>query len=150
MKYLHAGVKLLHSSIRQTYWIIGARSVRRGIVKDCVTCVRFRTELSKQMIADLPATRVSPGRAFLRIGTDFCGPFPVTPRRARGIKPLKMYVCVFACFTTKAIHLELISDLSSDACIAGLKRFISRRGKPLDIYNDCGTNFVGGVANGVH
>ncbi|GBL77344.1 hypothetical protein AVEN_41767-1 [Araneus ventricosus] len=39
-----------------------------------------------------------------------------------------MYVCVFVCFATKAIHLELISDLSSDACITGIKLFIGRRG----------------------
>jgi len=143
IKYLHAGIKLLHSSIKQRFWIIGSRSIIRRIVKDCVICVRFRSELSKQIMADLPATRVNPGRAFLRSGTDFCEPFLVTPRRARGIKPLKMYVCVFVCFTTKAIHLELISDLSSDACISGLKRFIGRRGKPLEIYSDCGTNFIG-------
>ncbi|GFU25276.1 integrase catalytic domain-containing protein [Trichonephila clavipes] len=44
---------------------------------------------------------------------------------------------------TRAIHLELVTDLSADAFIAALKRFISRRGKCSDIYSDCGSNFVG-------
>ncbi|GIZ02399.1 reverse transcriptase [Caerostris extrusa] len=45
--------------------------------------------------------------------------------------------------STRAIHLELVTDLSADAFIAALKRFISRRGKCSDIYSDCGSNFVG-------
>ncbi|GFU41230.1 uncharacterized protein NPIL_661911 [Nephila pilipes] len=54
-----------------------------------------------------------------------------------------MHFCVFVCFTTKAIHLELASDLSAQTCIAALKRFIARRGKPKEIFSDCGTNFIG-------
>lgn len=45
---------------------------------------------------------------------------------------------------TKAIHVELVSDLTSTAFLAALKRFIARRGLCTDIYSDCGTNFVGG------
>lgn len=46
--------------------------------------------------------------------------------------------------STKAIHLEVVSDLTSTAFIAALKRFVARRGLCTDIYSDCGTNFVGG------
>ncbi|XP_035226772.1 uncharacterized protein LOC118199093 [Stegodyphus dumicola] len=109
-------------------------------------------------MADLPSSRVNPGRPFLKCGTDFSGPFLISPRRSRGVKPLEMYVCVFAtkhthvhfqgipffvCFATKAVHLELVSDLSAQACIAALKRFIGRRLKPPEIFSDCGTNFIG-------
>ncbi|XP_035231309.1 uncharacterized protein LOC118203164 [Stegodyphus dumicola] len=94
-------------------------------------------------MADLPSARVNPGRPFLKCGTDFSEPFWISPRRGKGVKPLKMYVCVFVCFATKAVHLELVSDLSAQACIAALKRFIGRRGKPAEIFSDCGTNFIG-------
>ncbi|XP_035227976.1 uncharacterized protein LOC118200158 [Stegodyphus dumicola] len=94
-------------------------------------------------MADLPFARVNPGRPFLKCGTDISRPFLISPRRGRGVKPLKMYVCVFVCFATKAVHLELASDLSAQACIAALKRFIGRRGKPAEIFSDCGTNFIG-------
>ncbi|XP_054708165.1 uncharacterized protein LOC129217975 [Uloborus diversus] len=141
--YLHAGIHLLSASIRQKYWIVCARSAIRKVVRNCVTCCRFRSEFSQQIMANLPSARVNPGRAFLKCGTDFAGPFLVTPRRGRGVKALKMYVCIFVCFIVKAVHLEIVSDLSTEACLSALKRFIARRGKPLEIYSDCGTNYIG-------
>lgn len=141
--YKHAGIQLVNSAMKQKYWIMGAKSAIRKELRKCVICARFSSELSKQIMADLPSARVNPGRAFLRIGTDYAGPFLITPRRGRGIKPVKMYVCVYVCFTTKAVHFELASDLTAQACIAALKRFIARRGKPIEIFSDCGTNFVG-------
>ncbi|KAF8795014.1 hypothetical protein HNY73_002916 [Argiope bruennichi] len=142
LKYLHAGVQSVHSAIRHVYWIWGSRSSIRKNVRNCVICARFRAEFSKQIMADLPASRVIPGRAFLRAGTDFCGPFLITPRHGRGVRPVKMYVCVIVCFITTAVHLELVSDLSTDAFLASFKRFVGRKGKPAEIFSDCGTNFV--------
>nr|XP_037876043.1 uncharacterized protein LOC105842541 isoform X5 [Bombyx mori] len=45
--------------------------------------------------------------------------------------------------SVKAVHIELVTALSSEAYIAALKRFVSRRGKPRSIWSDNGTNFVG-------
>ena len=56
---------------------------------------------------------------------------------------LKAYICVFVSLSVKAVHLELVSDLTSEAFIACLRRFISRRGKPTLLWSDHGTNFVG-------
>ena len=56
---------------------------------------------------------------------------------------MKAYVSVFVSFSVKAIHLELVSDLTTDAFIAALRRFIARRGKPSVIWSDHGTNFTG-------
>jgi len=44
---------------------------------------------------------------------------------------------------TRAIHLELVHDLSSDAFITALFRFISQRGLCTHLYSDNGTNFIG-------
>ncbi|GFW27195.1 integrase catalytic domain-containing protein [Trichonephila clavipes] len=55
-------------------------------------------------------------------------------------------VCPFSVFqraATKAVHLEVFSDLTSKAFIACLKRFVARRGKPSEIFCDQGTNFYG-------
>ena len=54
-----------------------------------------------------------------------------------------MYVATFVCFVTKAIHLEILSDLTSDCFIACLKRFLYRRGKCHTIWSDNATNFTG-------
>ena len=56
---------------------------------------------------------------------------------------MKSYVCVFVSLSIKAVHLELVSDLSTEAFIACLRRFIARRGKPSLIWSDHGSNFVG-------
>ena len=56
---------------------------------------------------------------------------------------VKAYICVFVSLTVKAVHLELVSDLTTDAFIACLRRFVSRRGIPSMIWSDHGINFVG-------
>nr|CAH7717100.1 unnamed protein product [Callosobruchus chinensis] len=62
-------------------------------------------------------------------------------RSGRGTKISKCYVALFVCFLSKAVHLELVTDLSKDCFILALLRFISRRGKPSRIFSDNGTNF---------
>ena len=56
---------------------------------------------------------------------------------------IKAYVCIFVSLSVKAVHLELVSDLSTDTFIASLRRFVARRGKPILIWSDHGSNFVG-------
>ncbi|CAG7784723.1 unnamed protein product [Allacma fusca] len=95
-------------------------------------------------MGDLPPMRVNQSRAFLKTGVDFAGPFVLKRSFGpRNTQTFKSYVCVFVCFTTHAIHLEPVSDLTTDAFIAALKRFVSRRGLCSDMSSDCGTNFVG-------
>ena len=52
-------------------------------------------------------------------------------------------MCLFVCFSSKAIHLELTSDLSTQGCLCALRRFIARRGRPGHIHSDNGKNFQG-------
>ena len=61
----------------------------------------------------------------------------------------KRYGAVFACLTTWAVHLELIGNFTlnftTDNFTLGLRRYISGRGYPLEIFSDNETNFIGGV-----
>ena len=91
----------------------------------------------------LPTSRVTIARPFSRVGLDYCGPIIIATKKGRGAKYVKAYICVFVCMVTKAIHLEVASDLTTDAFIAALKRFIARRGLPREINSDNATNFVG-------
>ncbi|GBN99369.1 hypothetical protein AVEN_114554-1 [Araneus ventricosus] len=141
-KYLHAGPTLLLSIIRKEYWITSVRSIVRHIIWKCVKCFHQKGETANQFMADLPRSRVEPSRVFSRVRTDYAGPFFIKLRRGRGTQRMKCYICVFVCFTTKAVHIEIVGDLTSEAFIAALKRFIGRRGKPTEIYSDCGTNFI--------
>ncbi|XP_051167314.1 uncharacterized protein LOC127285375 [Leptopilina boulardi] len=98
---------------------------------------------SNYIMGNLPTNRVSFSRPFLHIGVDFCGPFYTKEFRLRNRTKVKTYVSVFVCFATKAVHLELVNDLSTEAFISCLKRFCSRRGIPKTIKSNNGTNFVG-------
>ncbi|XP_041971008.1 uncharacterized protein LOC121740050 [Aricia agestis] len=95
------------------------------------------------VMADLPADRVIPQPVFSHVSTDFAGPFLLKSSQLRNAKLIKGYFCIFVCLTTKAVHLEPVSALSTDAFIATLQRFCSRRGVPVLIRSDCGTNYVG-------
>ncbi|XP_011860375.1 PREDICTED: uncharacterized protein LOC105557675 [Vollenhovia emeryi] len=94
-------------------------------------------------MGQLPADRITPKRPFFVIGVDFAGPVTTLVNRGRGRKTNKSYISLFICFTTKAIHIEAVSDLSSASFIAALRRFAGRRGHPQCIYCDNATNFVG-------
>jgi hypothetical protein len=93
-------------------------------------------------MGDLPAIRVREALPFANTGVNFCGPFFIKEKKYHNKVRLKAYVCVFVCLF-KAVHLELVSDLSSDGFLAALRRFIARRGIPNHIFSDNGTNFVG-------
>ena len=56
---------------------------------------------------------------------------------------MKRYGCLFTCLVTRAVHVEITHSLDSDGFIMALHRFMARRGKPVKIVSDNGTNFVG-------
>jgi len=144
LKNLHAGPQLLMAAIRQTYWIIGARDLIRRFIHKCVTCRRQRAETMQQIMGSLPSDRItSAARAFVKTGVDFAGPVLLKTGRGRGSRTEKAWIALFVCLAVKAIHLELVTSLSTEAFIATLKRFIARRGRPNAIYSDNGTNFIG-------
>ncbi|GFX33728.1 integrase catalytic domain-containing protein [Trichonephila clavipes] len=94
-------------------------------------------------MCDLPTHRVTPSTPFSVCGVDYAGPINILRYRGRGVKTTKGYIALFACFVTKALHLEIVSDLISEAFIASLKRFCARRGASKHIYCDNSTTFVG-------
>ncbi len=76
-------------------------------------------------------------------GVDFAGPFIIRKGYTRKPVKIKSYACLFVCFTTKAVHIELAADLTTEGFMACIRRFCARRGKPAEIHSDNGTNFVG-------
>lgn len=94
-------------------------------------------------MGDLPEIRVNPYAVFLNVGTDYGGSFLLKDRQTRGAKIIKAYICLFVCMSTKAIHIELVSQLTTEAFLAAFNRFISRRGRPANVYSDNGLNYVG-------
>ncbi|XP_047518884.1 uncharacterized protein LOC125058772 [Pieris napi] len=144
VKLMHAGPQLLLASVREVYWPIGGRNLAKSVYRRCVLCTRIKGRINAPLMGDLPKNRLIPcGHPFETVGVDYAGPIASVSRQGHGCRIVKVYIVVFVCFTTKALHLELVGDLSSNNFISTLRRFIARRGKPQHIYSDNGTTFVG-------
>lgn len=139
----HAGPKALLVNIRQRFWPIGGKIEATRTVFGCIVCRRAKPITFQQVMSPLPKERVNAvGRCFQVTGVDFCGPILIH-YRGRGNRPTKAYIVIFVCFATKAVHIDVVEDLSTDAFLKALKRFIALRGCPKVIWSDNATNFVG-------
>lgn len=90
-------------------------------------------------MSDLPIERMESSPPFTYCGMDCFGPLMTK----QGRKEQKRYGLLFTCFSSRAIHVEMVDDLSTDAFINGLRCFVALRGSVRQIKCDQGTNFVG-------
>lgn len=140
---LHGGVQTVLSAVRNKFWPINAKYMIKKVIRECVLCYRAKPKYLSPLMGQLPGPRVTPSRPFYVSGCDFAGPFIIKEGTLRSKKLVKVYICIFVCFSTKAIHLELCGDLSTPMFLNALKRFFSRRGISKEIWSDNGSNFVG-------
>jgi hypothetical protein len=145
-KFYHLGPQSLLHSVRHQFWPINGRSLARKIVRECIICFKAKPRAVNQIMGTLPSERTTCSPPFNHVGVDFCGPLLIKDKSQRKNKLYKVYVAVFVCFVTKAMHIELVSDLTSEAFIACLKRLFARRGKSAFVYSDNAGNFVGANA----
>lgn len=136
----HQGKGLTINEIRsQGYWIPGISRAVASYVHHCVTCRKLRRPTEEQRMANLPLERTSPSPPFTYCGMDCFGPFIIK----QGRKEHKRYGLLFTCFSSRAIHIEMLDNMSTDAFINSLRCFIALRGTVRQIKCDQGTNFVG-------
>jgi len=140
---LHTGVDATFTNLRQQYWILGARNIVRKTVFQCKRCFLQRKSTSSQIMGELPVPRVQASRCFQHTGLDYAGPISIKGSTGRTPVIGKARFAVFVCLTTKALHIEAVTDLTTKAFIAAFQRFIARRSKPTDLYSDNGTTFHG-------
>lgn len=140
---LHAEHQLMIRAIRQEFYIIRLKSAVRSCIHNCRTCTIYKHHIQNQIMAALPLERCTFSLPFTNTGLDFAGPFDLKTSRLRNARLHKGYAAIFVCLSTRAIHLEVCSDLSAEAFLATFSRFVGRRGLPKQIFSDNGTNFVG-------
>ncbi|KAL4131322.1 hypothetical protein QTP88_008654 [Uroleucon formosanum] len=143
LNLLHAGLKLTMTMIFRRFWIMSGRAAIRQVIHACIPCVRYRAACPQPKMATLPAWRVQPHRPFTFVEIDYGGLFTVKESRRRNSRTNKAYLVLFICLSVKAIHLEIASDISTEAFLAAFDRFTARRGIPYEIHSDCDTNDVG-------
>ncbi|XP_069129153.1 uncharacterized protein [Argopecten irradians] len=141
----HQGRHLTEGAVRAAgFWIVGCRRLVNSIIHHCVKFRKLRGQLLYQKMSDLPLARVTPSAPFTFVGLDVFGPWQVTSRKTRGgLAHSKRWAVIFTCLASRAIHIEVVEDMTSSAFINALRRFVSIRGEVQELYSDRGTNFVG-------
>lgn len=143
----HQGRHFTEGSIRCAgFWIVGVKQLVSSMIHKCVTCRRLRGKTCVQLMSDLPADRLKPSPPFTYVGVDVFGPWYInaTRTRAASVKN-KRWAVLFSCLVVRAIHIEVIEEMSSASFINALRRFIAIRGPVSLIRSDRGSNFIGAV-----
>ena len=137
-RVFHSGVRDTLTEVRVKFWIVKGRSLVRGIIHHCVKCRRHEGKAySAPPPPPLPVSRVKEAPAFTFTGVDYAGPLLIRTEGKTG----KVWICLFTCFVTRAVHLDIVTDMSTETFIRCLKRFAARRGLPQKFISDNGKTF---------
>lgn len=144
ISYYHCTRSFIRNFVLSKYHVVGGLvNVIKKVVHSCTVCIRYKGLTASQLMGQLPKARVTVSRPFNHVGIDFAGPFSCKCVAHRSVRFYKIYIAFYVCFVTRAVHLEIVSSLSTEAFLASLQRFVARRGIPSNIYSDNATNFVG-------
>ncbi|XP_049319056.1 uncharacterized protein LOC125780640 [Astyanax mexicanus] len=139
-KVLHQGRGMTLNALRSSgIWMLGCSKAVSSHVYNCTTCRKFRRSPEQQRMADLPEDRMQTTPLFTYSGMDCFGPFYIK----EGRKELKRYGLLLTCMCSRAVHIEMLDNLTTDAFINALRSFIAIRGMVRQIRCDQGTNFIG-------
>ncbi|XP_073725195.1 uncharacterized protein [Misgurnus anguillicaudatus] len=137
----HPGPDRVFAEVRRQYWVLRGREAIRSLQHACMECQRLRAKPSVPKMADLPLARLRLYKpAFYSTRVDCFGPFLIKIGR----RVEKRWGILYKCLTTRAVHIDLLHSLDTDSFLMSLRRFIARRGSPVELLSDQGTNFRGG------
>jgi ribA/ribD-fused uncharacterized protein len=129
----HARYQNLYGNLSLKYWV--AKEDVKLVIKQCLNCrLLDATPFSMPNYGQHPSARVTEGKPFMDTGTDLCGPF-----RLKGNE--EVYLAIFTCLRVRAVHFEIVENLSAKAFSNAFYNFTSRRGTPTTMWSDNGTNF---------
>lgn len=130
LQLLHGGPTLVYSSLSYCFHIIGGRRITCSIIHSCVICHQRTAKHQPQLMGQLPLDCINPGPVFDTVGVDYAGPLMVKNGYVHNPTLIKAYICVFVSLTVRAVHLEPVSDLITEAFITTLTHLVARCGKP--------------------
>ena len=137
---LHGGAQAMMSKVRERFWIPQLRQLAKSIRNKCNGCKKQRAKgMSSQQASSLPQFRAEFTEPFTTTGVDFAG--PLNYKAAKKVTR-KAYVVLFTCSSTRAVHLTLCKDMTTEEFKRTLKWFVARRGKPQLMVSDNAKTFV--------
>ncbi|XP_058817850.1 uncharacterized protein LOC131681156 [Topomyia yanbarensis] len=139
-QYRHANSETVVNEVRQLYNIPQLRPLVKNVARNCQECKIAKSMPRIPRMAPLPNARLALfTRPFTYVGVDLFGPLLVKLGRSN----VKRWVALYTCLTTRAVHVEVVYNLSTEAFVMSMRRFVARRGSPVEVYSDNGTNFQG-------
>ena len=139
LRVFHCMVKATLAELRSRFWVSKGRQFVKKVLKCCFVCRKHEAKpFHSPPTAALPEYRVTQAAPFSNVGIDFAGPLYVKEKRG---ELRKVYICLFVCCVTRALHLELAQDLSAPTFLNCLRRFCARRGTPGIINSDNAKTF---------
>ena len=137
---MHNGIKETLTQVRSKYWIIQGRQIVRQILLKCLICRRYEgPPQTAPRAPPLPQFRVQEEPAFTCCGVDFAGPLFVKTQGL--VTEKKVWICLYTCSVTRAVHLDLVPNMTADAFVRCFRRFTARRGFPRRMVSDNGKTF---------
>ena len=123
----HFSNNYVMNELTSRYYILGGKRIVRYCIRGwCMSCRNHNATPLTQVMAPLPLARVDSGkRPFTNTGTDYFGPFLIR----QGRNELKRYGCIFSCLATRAIHLEIAEDLTTEAFLMAYRCFHALTGE---------------------
>ncbi|GFX87237.1 integrase catalytic domain-containing protein [Trichonephila clavipes] len=104
----HCGVSATLTQLRKKYWIPKGRQLVKTMIRICLVCKKYSAKPADQLSGQLPRDRITQS-SFQVVGIDFTGAILVKDNQGTR----KSYVSLFTCAVTRAVHLELVSDMST-------------------------------------
>ena len=134
----HLGVSATARKVRAKYWIVKLHKLVKSIKSQCITCGKIEKKTSEQIMGQLPEERLKPAPPWNSTAVDLFGPFKIrdeVKKRTFG----KTYGVIFNCLASRAVHIDIASDYSTEKVLMVLRRFVSLRGYPSKLYSDNGS-----------
>ncbi|KAL4006302.1 alcohol-forming fatty acyl-CoA reductase [Sarotherodon galilaeus] len=138
----HEGVSATLLRMRKRGWVVQGPRIVRKVIDSCISCRKCRARLCTQVMSDLPPVRTTPAAPFEYTTLDLFGPYFVRDSVRRRVKK-KVWGVVFSCMASRAVHADVVEDLSTEGFLKAYQRFTALRGHPKKLWSDQGTNFVG-------
>ncbi|XP_074654484.1 uncharacterized protein LOC141908360 [Tubulanus polymorphus] len=124
-KVKHLGTESTITVVRQKYWITRVRQVARKLLRKCVICKYITGKpYSLPNCAPLQSSRLKEAPPFTVCGLDFTGALHL---RSKSGEESLAYICLFTCANTRAIHLEVVTDMTTSTFLHALRRMAARQ-----------------------
>ena len=139
---MHNGVAETLVQLRSKYWVVKGRQTVKKILSKCVVCKKLEGRpYGVPPTPQLPEFRLSDDFAFSSIGVDFAGPIYVKDVYNKSSVMNKAYIMLYTCASSRAVHLDLVTNMPTQAFVRSFRRFTARRDVPRLVVSDNGSAF---------